>query len=555
MTGTPSISRLSASGYALLWTGLWLAIMATALKVRPFLPVDETRYLAVAWEMWRDGNFLVPHLNGAPYSHKPPLLFWLMQAGWAVFGVNDWWPRLVAPLFGLANLFLTASLARALWPSRQIVAVAAPLILFTCLFWTLFTTLTMFDMLLAFCALLATLGIIRAWQTDSSAGFIWLALGIGLGILVKGPAILLSTLPVALLAPLWAAGDSSTMWSRGWKKWYAGIGFAFLGGLAIGLAWAIPAAIFGGEEYRNAIFWGQSAGRMVDSFAHGRPWWWFLAVLPAMVLPWTLWPACWRSIRGILDFRNDNGLRFCLVWFMPALIAFSAISGKQLHYLLPVFPALALIAGRLLADQYDDEPDQSTWHHSGLLVPGALFMIIGLILAALPFGASLFDLHEALADIDFIWGLVLALISFTVLLLSRSNTSLMARLTTLSFLSMALVVCVHLSLRPALAQRFDLKPASLVIGEWQRAGIPLAFLGTYHGQFNFMGRLQQQIAIVGLQDHDLEDWLAQNPAGRIILVRDQVPANTTAIYSQIYRGQFLIVLDTAQVLANPTILD
>ena len=43
------------------------------------MPVDETRYLAVAWDMWREGNFLVPHLNGEPYSHKPPLLFWLIH--------------------------------------------------------------------------------------------------------------------------------------------------------------------------------------------------------------------------------------------------------------------------------------------------------------------------------------------------------------------------------------------------------------------------------------------------------------------------------------------
>jgi len=92
--------KLIGDGYALLWTGLWLVLMATALKFRPLLPVDETRYLAVAWEMWRDGNFIVPHLNGMTYSHKPPLLFWLMHLGWSIFGVNDWWPRLVAPLFG-----------------------------------------------------------------------------------------------------------------------------------------------------------------------------------------------------------------------------------------------------------------------------------------------------------------------------------------------------------------------------------------------------------------------------------------------------------------------
>ena len=72
-------------------------------------PVDETRYASVAWEMWLRGDFLVPFRNGEPYSHKPPLLFWLMHAGWALFGVNDWWPRLVAPLCALGRCALAAA--------------------------------------------------------------------------------------------------------------------------------------------------------------------------------------------------------------------------------------------------------------------------------------------------------------------------------------------------------------------------------------------------------------------------------------------------------------
>jgi len=62
--------------------------MATALSTRTYFPIDETRYVGVAWEMWLRGDFLVPHLNGEPYSHKPPLLFWLFQAGWWLFGVT-----------------------------------------------------------------------------------------------------------------------------------------------------------------------------------------------------------------------------------------------------------------------------------------------------------------------------------------------------------------------------------------------------------------------------------------------------------------------------------
>jgi len=342
----------------LMWGGLWLILMATAIGTRPFLPGDETRYLAVAWEMWNDGNYLVPHLNGATYSHKPPLLFWLINAGWAVFGVNDWWSRLVAPLFGLGSLFLTARLARWLWPEFRTVSAAAPMFLLGSLFWTLFVTLTMFDMILSFCALLAMNGLLGAWRKNATTGFILFAVAIGLGILAKGPAILLTTLPPALLAPIWAPALGAS-WLRGWKQWYVMTALALLGGVVIGLVWAIPAGIMGGEEYRTAIFWGQSAGRMVDSFAHGEPWWWYLVMLPVLILPWTLWPASWRSLGylfkttgdGLFKGLGDGGLRFCLAWLIPAFVTFSAISGKQFHYLLPIFPALALMAARLLVER------------------------------------------------------------------------------------------------------------------------------------------------------------------------------------------------------------
>jgi 4-amino-4-deoxy-L-arabinose transferase-like glycosyltransferase len=98
---------------------LWGLLLAVALEVRPLLPVNETRYVGVAWEMWLRGDFLVPYLNGEPYSHKPPLLFWLIQAGWAVFGVNEWWPRLVAPLVSLLVMALAVHLARLLWPGDR----------------------------------------------------------------------------------------------------------------------------------------------------------------------------------------------------------------------------------------------------------------------------------------------------------------------------------------------------------------------------------------------------------------------------------------------------
>ena len=61
---------------------------AVALLSRPLLPIDETRYLTVAWESHQEGNHLVSHLNGETYAHKPPLLFWLINAVWKITGVS-----------------------------------------------------------------------------------------------------------------------------------------------------------------------------------------------------------------------------------------------------------------------------------------------------------------------------------------------------------------------------------------------------------------------------------------------------------------------------------
>jgi len=541
----------------MLSTGLWLLVMAAALKLRPFLPVDETRYLAVAWEMWQGGNYLVPHLNGEAYSHKPPLLFWLINIGWYFFGVNDWWSRLVAPLFGLASLFLTARLAKRLWPEQGDVSALAPLILFGCIFWTLFTSLTMFDMILAFCALLGMLGIVRAWQKDSPGGLQLLALAIGIGALAKGPAILLTTLPVALLAPLWSGPMTDGSWSRGWKSWYLGVGAALLGGVAIGLLWAVPAAISGGEEYRNAIFWGQSAGRMVDSFAHAKPWWWFLATVPGLILPWFIWPAVWRSLAGLFTGGPDAGMRFCLAWLLPAVIAFSLISGKQFHYLLPIFPALALILARLLHKRAAAMPPEgeARWHASGLLLPAALFFILGLGIFALVGNGLIDNPPPWAARLDAPWGAGLMIASVGIYYMDRMTRtqSLFRRVAMLASLSAAAIITIHLVARPIMMQTFDLTPISKKLGEWERAGVPLAYLGKYHGQFHFKGRLKKPIAVVGQLAPDLDNWISANEYGRIIVVTENIHDGIEPVYSQPFRGRNLSVYEAVQVRDTPSI--
>ena len=332
---------------------------------RPLLPIDETRYASVAWEMWVRGDFLVPFRNGEPYHHKPPLLFWLMHAGWAVFGVNEWWPRLISPLFAAGTLVLTYRLGRRLWPQWPEVARMAPFILLASALFAYFASALMFDVMIAFFVALAC----SAWcapgrPAPERGGFVLLALGLGGALFAKGPVALLHLLPPALLAPWWMREQTHRRGAAGtWACCWP-----LLGGAVLILAWAVPAGISGGEEYRNAIFWGQTAGRMTRSFAHRAPWWFYLAWLPLMLAPWLLWPRWWRDLhRGLWA---ESGFRLAVLCTMFGLLAFSLISGKRWHYLLPQFVPFALIAARAL---HDSRPGRGS-----LALQGGVMAALGL---------------------------------------------------------------------------------------------------------------------------------------------------------------------------------
>ena len=146
--------------------GFWFFAFATLIAVntvgRPIGPFNEgTRYLGAAWEMWTQDSWLVPLLNGAPYSHKPPLFFWLIHSGWWLFGVSDWWPRVVVGLFGFAGLLFTHRLARQLWPNVPQVAWIAPTLLLGSFVWLDQSSILFFDVMLTVFVLAGFSGLIK----------------------------------------------------------------------------------------------------------------------------------------------------------------------------------------------------------------------------------------------------------------------------------------------------------------------------------------------------------------------------------------------------------
>ncbi len=546
-----------------LTTLIWCALMAAALILRPLLPIDETRYVSVAWEMWSNGDFIVPTKNGEMYSHKPPFYFWLMNLGWGVFGVSEAWARLIAPLFGLGVLILTAKLARELWPEASAEAMSmraglAPLMVLTGLYWTVFSTMTMFDMLVTFATVVAIWGYVKAWKGFVSGNGFWLGmiiagLGLGLGGLAKGPAILVHTLPAALFAPIWGPALSCGRGENGWGKWYAGLLLSALVGVGVTLAWAIPAAILGGAEYRDAIFIKQSADRMVKSFAHRRPFYWFVWVLPLMLLPWTLWPRLWRGIggrkawiekRGLRAAWSDGGVRLLLIWTGAAFLIFSAISGKQPHYLLPAFPALALFAAYLLSQDLDTQP--TTRHRVPVLLLGAVAVIVIAVVYALPLIEPMLKrplpawTHVA----EPLWMVPVAILAFAAAFTKTYGAKSEVRL--IAVTATTAVVMLHMSAQPVFTLAYDLEPAAERVKTHQDQGHPVAYVGKYHGEFQFLGRLTQPLTTMQTFK-DAETWARANPTGMIIATRrkSEIPPQPEPLSVQPYRGKFLVMWDAA----------
>lgn len=505
-----------------------LFLLPVALLLPP-MPIDETRYLAVAWEMHQSGNYLVPHLNGELYSQKPPLLFWLINASWMLTGLHGWSARLVTLAGSLLSLVLLGRIALRLGVAARS-ARAAQWVLLGIGHFAIFANAIMFDIVLTTCVLIALFGVLDLAEGRRGRGILICGLGIGLGVLTKGPVVLLDVGFAALTAPWWSATARA-----GKGRYYASFGWAVLLGAAIGLAWAIPAAIVGGDAYAHAIFLKQTVGRVTSSFAHQRPFWWYLWLLPVMLLPWLLvlrgrWPDVRASISA------EPALRLALGWTLPAVLAFSLVSGKQGHYLLPILPGFALAFGVWIARD-------ALRVRVGLV--GLLMIPLGIAFASVPHLATTRDDWSLFVPLWPWWGVLMSLIGIALFAArKRLHGAVWPTLATLSVVllfKLAIVQGSGVSYNPSLAAQ--------EIRKLQDSGAPLLHYGWHHGVYEFAGRLQKPLPWF-YHANQVRDWLRANPDGYLITFEDKLQLAAPPLWRIPFRGSSVAVWPAQVALAN-----
>lgn len=489
------------------WIPLWLAAALIAIFQTGFMPLYSTRTLGVAWEMWNSGQFLVPYANGEPYSHKVPLLFWLIHAGWWVGGVGDVWPRVLEVLIGLGVLLQAQRLARVLFPVAPEVSRLTPWLLAAFSYAFLFSLQIMYETLLTFCVL-AAINALVGRDVERRPMFLWFAIAVAAGLLSKGPVMLLHVAFPFLLGPLWHP------WARRSRAaWYFSGGLALLAGCMALVAWAIPASIAGGEVYRNELFFMQTAGRVVDSFDHARPWWWYGSMLPALLLPWLLWPRAWQAAFAASNKGRQPGLRLIACWLIPVLVGFSLVSGKQTYYFLPELAGVAILVAAGFATLSQRRQKPSVASRPWLLAFGLLAVAGALLMLPHWVADGRVD-YPALVDISMTgpwFAVAAAVLGVMILLVPRNDAGALRLVSAISIIA----VCVAYGLfARSFWVQFDLRPAAERISTLQKAEIPVAHFQVYENQFQYLGRLQKPLDIV--IGGTLDAWSAAHPQGRII---------------------------------------
>jgi len=528
------------------WRLRWLLLLLPVALFLPALPIDETRYLSIAWEMRFSQDFLALHFNCAPYSDKGPLLFWLINLSWLPFGPQVWSVRLGVLAASFCSLLLFERLALRLTPGdaaeRNALAKRAAVILGGIVYFALFSSAIMFDVVLATFVLLALHGIADFDERRWPRGIALAALGFGLGLLTKGPAILLDAGLVALLGPWWSATAREQP-----GRWYASVLAGVVGGVVIALTWAV--AVYGIAGLWSEIILHQTVGRVVKSFAHQRPFWWYFMVLPFMLLPWTLsLRAPWRAWREHL--LACKAARFGLAWFVPAFAVFCfAISGKQPHYLLPILPGLALYLAAVLGD--------NAAQLRGRLF-GALLLLTGAAFAAVPYIAvhaheisALDRLHltdsflRVVSALWPLWGALVALLGAWLLFARAAHASLRA----LALASVATAACGMLALAQDVGPYVDVSVAAARIKQIQESGRPIAHLAWHHGLFEFPGRFTQPLPKVNYAD--LRAWCETHPDGEIVTFYTKYPITAKPELELPYRFGRIIFWRAADILSTP----
>lgn len=445
---------------------LALAGLTWNLSGYALLEPDEGRNAEVMREMAVGGPWWLPRLNGLPYVDKPLVHFTAGATAVRLLGATETAARLPSLLFTLGTVVLAGALARRMmdraagWHAAIITA-ATP-------FTLAYARTVIFDAALTFCvtaALAAFYLAVDAAERGARAGP-WSAAGwaaVALGILTKGPVMLVFPLLVALPYAAWRRRPGTVTDPRG-----------LLVLLALVLPWAFAVTTVV-PDYTRYVLVVETAQRVgSDVLGRTEPWWYFVPILLGAALPWSviLPQAVPDGVRALRARRLDPRVVFMVLWIVVPLLFFSISRSKRPQYVLPLIPPVALLV--------------SLWWHqrggrlAGVRAGGIVLAAAGLTLLLIsPRLAGWLDTRPAvgaaIGPAAVRLGVVMALAGAAAALLSRRGTWALPALV----LPVAVIPFVSMQLMHAIGDDRSSRAVAEAVRPFLTAQTEVVAIGTY----------------------------------------------------------------------------
>ena len=354
---------------------------------------DESRYAEIPREMLATGDWVTPRLNGVNYFEKPPLVYWLVAASEKIFGLNEWAVRTVPALFALGGVLLTYAATRRLYGRNA--GLAAGLVLATSLLYFGLARILLLDMAVSVLMSAALFCFVLGVREPAGARRRWLFHGLY-------ASMALATLTKGLIGFL-VTGAVMFVWLLVCNQWrrlrplHLPTGALLF--LAIAAPWHVLVALHN-PTWLHRYFVYEHWERFTSPAA-GRQgaWWYFIPIVLLGLFPWTgfLGSALRDRLQGGWAARTKNANAwFFLTWIAFIFLFFSVSHSKLPPYILPIFPALAVLVGVGIARSLEANQPRS---RVGIGVFVCICALLGTALVVIVFGNNhvLRDPAQALA--------------------------------------------------------------------------------------------------------------------------------------------------------------
>ncbi|OUJ12238.1 glycosyltransferase family 39 protein [Acetobacter okinawensis] len=309
---------------------------------------DEPRYMEASAQMLETHNYIDVRFQDKPRYLQPAGIYWLESLAVKAVGMEHArtvWPYRIPSLLAMtAAVVLTAVMGASLF--GPMAGVGAAVLLMASVLVAAESRMATIDSCLLLSVLVAQFALVRA-LTDREAGRVtpastallfWGAVGCGL--MLKGPVVLIPSLATPLVLG-WVERNLD-LWRRLRPSW------GWLVAAAVVLPWCIVIGVVShGEFFRRSVgvnFLGKVAS---GQEAHGLPPGYHLVVFvlafwPGSYFAASVLPQVWRE-------RRTLPVRYLLCWIVPHWVVFESIATKLPHYVLPTYPAIAMLTAGLLA--------------------------------------------------------------------------------------------------------------------------------------------------------------------------------------------------------------